>query len=167
MGRRYFRVRKAKQIDRKAMTQALIDELYKLQSDILGKFLDTTATWNHQPNWETDVVVTSSQAKVSVLTGDDQYVLVNEGAPSHAIFPVHAKALVFPGTFEPKSKPGVMKAYPGFSGPPIEVREWVAHPGFVARKFDEAVTKSIERTMEKRLDAIALKIAKASGHARG
>lgn len=166
MARQYFRVRKAQAPNTKAMMAAFDDGMEKLALMILGKFENTTATWEHQPGWERGIGYTDSKVEVSVLTGNDQYVLVNQGAPSHPIFPVRAKALSFPGTFEPKSKPGVMQSYPGASGPPQEIRDWVAHPGFEARRFDEAVAKSIDKVLLKFMQDVMLKVAKASGHYR-
>ena len=164
MARKYFKVKKVSSPNTRAMMDAFDKGLELLQEIMLDRFLDTTATWNHQPGWDQGVAYTESKASVSVLTNDDQYVLVNEGAPSHAIFPVRAKVLVFPGTFEPKSKPGVMKSYPGFSGPPIEFRNWVAHPGFEARRFDESVQKSIDKILVKHMEMVMEQVAKASGH---
>lgn len=146
--------------------EAFDSGMEKLSEMMLEKFETTFATWQHQPSWDKEIAVTDSRVEVSVLTSDRQYILVNEGSPSHPIFPVRAKALVFPGTFEPKSKPGVMKSYPGSSGPPIEIRDWVAHPGFVARRFDQSVAKSVDKILLKYMQGVMLQVAKASGHYR-
>lgn len=165
-----MKFRMPKKFDSYAMRQALIEGLGKMADEIQERFDRTTSTWDHQPVWEKTIEVperSGGVAKVSVLTSDKQYALVNAGARSHAIFPVKAPNLSFPGTFVPKSKVGVMKQGPGFSGPPQQARMWVAHPGFEGRKFDEAVRKSYEKQIGKRIDDIILKMVKASGWRMG
>lgn len=164
---RTMRFHLPKRFDSFAMRQVLIEELGKVADEIKERFDRTTSTWDHQPIWEQYIevpfVTEGGIAKVSVLTSDKQYALVNAGARSHAIFPVRAKFLSFPGTFVPKSKVGVMTQGPGFSGPPQQVRAWVAHPGFEGRKFDVAVKDSYEKQITKRLDTMMTRMARASG----
>lgn len=81
---------------------------------------------------------------VTAGTNDEIYTLLNEGAAGHYIYPVRARVLAYPAFFRPKTTPGQLtyNAGGGKFGP-IVFRNFVWHPGFVGRKFDEAIEKEI------------------------
>lgn len=151
-----------------AIRQTVMEFMNQAAEEMHKDFVATQETWNHQVSFDVKVDGPSNLAgvfSVNVSTEDNQYKLVDSGAPPHVILPVNANALRFPGTFSPKTVPGVLKANPGFSGPPMKVRDVVLHPGFEARNFDETVAASFKPKFEKNAEKLMKAIRKASNNA--
>lgn len=151
-----------------AIRQEVINFMNQAADEMKKDFIATQDTWNHEVVFTPEVDGPNDLAgifSVHVYTEDEQYKLVDAGAPPHAIYPVKAKALRFPGTFSPKTVPGVLKAGPGFSGPPMQIRDSVWHPGFEARNFDETVAASFKPKFEKNAEKLMSAIRKASNNA--
>lgn len=159
-----------KRLNAGAMRAALLQGLRNIGEEIREDFNSTVETWHDKPTFEPFSalpVVSNDIATVKTLTEDRIYKIISKGAKRHFIYPVNGPNLIFPGTFIPKTMPGVIPAGPGFSGPPIEYRgaEGVDHPGVKAREFP----KLIKNRQEKRAISI-MKIAmssarRVSGHA--
>lgn len=147
---------------------ALIEGMRDIGVEIRENFEDTTRTWNHKPRFDPPTGVPTvgvDEIKVETSTSDKIYTYVSEGTRSHPIFPVNAKALAFPGTFIPKTNPGIIGSGTGFEGGNMQLRKWVAHPGVEARKFDQEIKTRQEKNFI-RIMQNAIKISrKASGHA--
>lgn len=151
-----------------AMRLELVQAMRDIGEDIRDNFEDTTRTWRRKPSFQPSVLVPKvGTDKISVETETDDriYTIVSDGAKSHPIFPRNAKKLRFPGTFVPKTFPGVIGSSSGFSGGEMQTRDWVAHPGVEARKFDEKIRQKIESNLKPRLDQAAKLVRKASNHA--
>lgn len=151
---------------------ALIDGMRDFGVEIREDFEDTTRTWNHKPRFDppTNVPKVGVDAiSVETSTEDQRYNWVSEGTnvgkPRYPIRPVNAKKLAFPGTFIPKTFPGVIGSGVGFSGPVDEFHNIVMHPGVEPRKFDLEIKNKQEKNFKNHIEN-ALKIGrKASGHA--
>lgn len=147
---------------------ALIEGMRDIGVEIRENFEDTTRTWDHQPRFDPPTgvpTVGTDEIKVETSTSDKIYTYVSEGTRSHPIFPKNAKALAFPGNFIPKTHPGIIGSGVGFSSQVDQFRNWVAHPGVEARKFDQEIKTKQEKNFI-RIMQNAIKIArKSSGHA--
>lgn len=149
------------------LQHALIDGMRDMGERIREEFEDTTKTWEHQPTWEpktTIPVISADAIQVTTETGDSRYRWVSEGTQSHPIYPRNAKVLAFPGTFIPKTSPGIIGSGVGMSGPVDQVRNWVAHPGVEARKFAETIAKNNKNNFSITMGRAMKVAARASGH---
>jgi hypothetical protein len=155
-------------LNREAMKLALIEGMRDIGLEIRENFEDTTRTWNHQPSFNPPTGVPKvgvDEISVETSTTDKIYTYVSEGTRSHPIFPTNAKALAFSGKFIPKTHPGIIGSGVGFEGGDMQYRNWVAHPGVEARKFDREIKERQEKNFN-RIMQNSIKIArKASGHA--
>lgn len=116
-----------------------------------------TATWNPRPPITVQVLQGGSGyrgLKLGVRVDSPHFHFVDKGTRAHWIFPKgEGYPLRFNATFRPKSRPNSLRAYQGFSGPPV-VRRWgVYHPGTQPRNFtklavDLAREEGIERVRE-------------------
>lgn len=149
------------------MNQELIRTMQHLGEEIRETFEDTTRTWQHQPKWHPPTTVPKvgmNVITVETTTEDKRYLWVSEGTESHAIFPKNAKALAFPGNFIPKTFPGIISSGVGYKGPVDQFRNWVAHPGVEARKFDKEISDRMRIIFKNSLTNTMKLVAKASGH---
>lgn len=149
------------------MLHELTQGMQDLGIEIRENFEDTTKTWKHKPVFYPPTTVPKvgrDMISVETTTTDQIYDYVSEGTPSHPIFPRNAKALNFPGTFIPKTFPGIIGSGAGFSGPSDQFRNWVAHPGIEPRKFDVAIKIRQERNAKIIMDRSIGLAAKASKH---
>lgn len=151
-----------------AIRQAVMEFMEQAADEMHKDFVATQETWNHQVGFKVEVKAPSNLDgvfSIEVSTEDEQYKLVSSGAPPHPIYPVRANALRFPGTFSPKTVPGVLQANPGFSGPPMVTRDSVWHPGFEARNFDQTVAEIFKPKFEKNAEKLMKAIRRASNNA--
>lgn len=149
------------------MKQEFINMMRDVGERIREEFEDTTKTWNHKPSFEPSTSVPKVGAdmiSVETTTTDKQYNWVSDGTRPHLIFPVNSKALAFPGTFIPKTFPGIIGSGVGFVGPVDEIHPSVAHPGVEARKFDKAIAESEKKNIKISLRKTISLVAKASKH---
>lgn len=147
---------------------ALIEGMRDVGVEIRDNFEDTTKTWKRKVKFEPLVnvpIVGVDKITSETVSEDEIYGYVSSGTKPHPIFPRNAKALAFPGQFIPKTFPGIIGSGSGFSGPVDQFRNWVAHPGIEARKFDLEIKNKQSKNFKNILDN-AMRIArKASGHA--
>lgn len=150
-----------------AMKLELIRAMRDVGEEIREQFEDTTRTWNHKPQWNPPVLVPrvgTDFITVESTTTDRIYGYVSEGTKSHPIFPRNAKALAFPGAFIPKTFPGIIGSNPGMSGPVDQFRNWVAHPGVEARKFDKEIADRQKNNFKISMTNAMKLVSRASGH---
>jgi hypothetical protein len=151
------------------MLKQLQDGMQELGEDIRDDFERTVKTWRDKPNFEPAhnkvLLVGGNMMRVESITEDLTYKYVVDGTKPHIITPKRAKMLRFPGTFFPKSIPGVIDAAPGFSGPPIQYRSGVHHPGVEARHFDKDIQKKQKANAKQIMGAAILLAASSSRHA--
>lgn len=149
------------------MKQQFINAMRDVGEEIRENFDDTVKTWNKPPRWEPASLVPKvgiDVIAVETSTEDKKYGWVSEGTESHPIFPRNAKTLAFPGRFIPKTFPGIINSGPGFSGPVDEFRNWVAHPGVEARKFDKEIAQKMEKNFKISIQRAMALASRASGH---
>lgn len=152
----------------RAVIEAAAEEVSK---DVLLDFELTTATWQHRVKFEREVSIGPNSIDILVGTDDKIYAYVNEGTKPHMIWAgiytgrSDKKALSFPGTFSPKTIPGLLTARKGFSGGDQVVVPYVSHPGTEPRKFDKLIQKMWKKKFSKRMQQAMRDARNASGHA--
>ena len=110
-------------------------------TQLFGK---TVVGWRNAPEFSRKQKISTNFISMSVFPsglGAEQYTLVNEGAQPHIIAPRRAGLLRFQTGYRPSTKPRFIgsRAFTR-SGRFIGARI-VSHPGFEARKFDEAIAE--------------------------
>lgn len=159
-----------KRMNHLMMRTRLLEGLKRIGLDIRDDFESTVDTWRNKPTFQpgtANPVVHGDVAVVETYVEEDIYSWISKGTKPHKIVPVNAPKLIFPGTFSPKTIPGVILANPGFSGPPMEYRgeEGVWHPGIEPRQFDKQIK---DRELKNAKNIMVLAMAQArrvSGHA--
>ena len=71
------------------------------------------------------------------------YSLVSLGSPEHEYGPKNAKLMVFQTGYRTATQPGVLQSRSSQTFGPRVTAEFVRHPGFEGRKFDETVTREL------------------------
>lgn len=108
-------------------------------------FKKTVEGWKNKPYFFQRKHITPRQIGIVAHSGRqnvDQYFLVNEGAAPHYIRPRRARRLRFQPGYRPSTRPHILSSRPmARFGDPVTASV-VRHPGFEARKFDEAVAKA-------------------------
>ena len=152
----------------KAVLQQLYDGMQELGEDIRDDFERTVKTWRDKPQFDpvhNKPLQRTNMIYVETTTTQLTYKFVVDGTKPHTIVPRRAKMLRFPGTFYPKSIPGLIDSAPGFSGPPIEYRNSVQHPGVEARHFDRSIRDKQKANAKQIMGAAILLAASSSRHA--
>jgi hypothetical protein len=151
---------------------ALLSGMKEAQDGMLKDFKKTTATWEHEVEFETAKSIAMAQSPtVHVITTDRIYGYVNNGTDPHPIFAgiftglSNKKALSFrSGKYRAKTRPRVIGSTPGGASGPKIARPYVQHPGTKARKFDEVIQKNWTPKFKRLMEKAMSRAAKASGH---
>lgn len=155
-------------LNRLAMLKQLQDGMEQLGEDIRDDFEQTTKTWRDKPQFDPAhnkvTLVGANIVRVETLTEDLTYKYVTKGTRPHDITPKQAKMLRFPGVFYPKTVPGLIDSGSGFSGPPIEYKNRVRHPGVEPRHFDIHIRERQKSNAKKIMDAAILMASSSSKH---
>lgn len=161
-----------------AIRTALLAEMRHIGEEVKADFQATVATWDDKPAFESQISLTNAGGPIlfAGLKNDgseaaQHYHFVNDGTRPHDILPGAAtgksnkRALRFPGTFSPKTLPGVLGSSAGGSSGERVFARGVHHPGTKARRFDQAITRRWQPRYAARMAAAMARGAKASGHA--
>ena len=132
--------------------------------DIKRDFERTTATWDHQPEFEI-ILGIQHGAEVMVCTDNEIYRYVNDGTEEHVILPVNAKALRFREGFIPKTRPGTLISSAGASFGMVLFRAGVIHPGSKPRNFEKRLQKIWQPRFKSRMEKAFKEARKQCGHA--
>jgi len=137
----------------------------KTARELRDLFEKTTEGWSNTMNpssgfdevrWNTTFNFGQTVSSVKVFTYSKKYAIVNEGSPRHPIVPRRARMLKFRTGYRAATRPKVIGSrapsrFGEFASTPIVPD----HPGFEARKFDEAIADEYAPTFEKDIqDAI-------------
>ena len=166
-----FKEIKAKRLKVDAFRLHLLNEMRKVGTEIKADFEKTTATWEHKPKFTVDVSLTRPGPQVMVGTDDEIYGYVSGGTKPHDIFAgiftgkSRKRALAFPASSTPKTRPGQIGSWPGSRGGDTVVRPYVRHPGTKPRKFEEAIAKKWKPKFKRRMEAAMKQAVQKSGHA--
>lgn len=149
-----------------------------MAQDIEKDFAKTVKTWEHKPEFETEVKVGSAAgsyitgkagitggAEIAVTTDDEVYGYVDEGTRPHIIKPRRkGYPLRFNVGGRPKTKPRIIGSTAGKKGNREVRARSVHHPGTKAREFTKTIHKKYQKEFRKQMDAAMRRAAKRSGH---
>jgi hypothetical protein len=129
-----------------AIERGLETQAKKVKTD----FEKTTDTWDDK----VDFTITGSNGQRIVGTAHKIYNWVNNGTPAHLISPVNKRFLRFPGSFGPKTAPGLLYSLTGQKGgPEVFTPHPVLHPGTKPRSFDKLIAKQAESELAKAINS--------------
>lgn len=121
----------------------------KTRSELRREFERTVRTWDHQPNWSSELYRGVRVMWVKVYTYSTQYRLVNAGAKPHIIRKRNAPLLRYQTGFRAKSRPRVVGSFAGGKYGSWRVANAVHHPGHEAREFDKEIAEEYQDTFRK------------------
>lgn len=142
----------------------LLNAMRKEATQIKADFRETTATWEHKPEFVEEVSLTGPGPVMLVGTDDEIYGYVDEGTKPHIIMARNAKVLAFNEGYSAKTKPGFVGSYPGGSYGAKVFRPFVNHPGTEARRFSNLIAKRWEPKFKRAMEDAMGRAAKKSGH---
>ena len=103
-------------------------------------------TWDSKPSVSTKISESKEGVSIKLfLRGDEglldiaDWVMFGTRGPYTIPKTPRPYPLRYPGTFTPKTQPGVLQSTAGFEGPPIFIAKEVEHPGIKARKPFEVI----------------------------
>lgn len=153
-------------LNKPAMRRAIQDAMNDIVDGMEADFQETVATWDHRPDFYRSATVNevTHRATAEVSTDDEQYLIVNEGAKPHPIFPKKPGGLIiYQGDFAPKTNVGDIASYDGGKSGEYIFRDYIPeHPGFKGRKFDKAIEKKWRPEFRRKMDEAMGRVAKAS-----
>jgi len=128
-----------------ANVRAEIERVLKQQTgpDIRKQFKKTTEGWEKEPNFSQKFTDRNSYMSVTVYTNDEIYTLVNSGSPPHRITPRRGGMLRFQPGYSAATRPKIISSRAKRRSGAVIGAFGVSHPGFEARKFDEAIAEEI------------------------
>ena len=158
-----FRIQaiKPKHVDRAKVFDAVIEHRYDvLAGQIKRDFEDITETWEHKPKFNIRKTKRSGVLGITVTTSDRIFGYVNHGTEPHTITPVNAPALRFQSGYKAKSRPGWIGSQDGGSYGDTVFAQAVNHPGTEARKFDVAIARRRQKSLQSQLNQDLAKAAR-------
>lgn len=151
-----------------AMRLAFLNAMRKVATQIKADFEKTTATWKTKVKFEIQISLAGG-IQVEVFTTNEIYGYVDEGTEAHIIEAKNAPFLVFkwggPGSYSPKTKPGVIGSTGSSQSGTKRAFAAVIHPGNAPRGFTKEIQRIWQTKFEIAMDATMIKVAQASGHA--
>jgi hypothetical protein len=162
---------KPKKLREDAMRLTLLNAMRAFGTEMKKEFEKTTRTWKHKPKFEIIRALSANLGKVevAVMTDDEIYGYVNNGTKEHIIEPKKPGGKLFfiwggPGSYTPKTTPGVIGSQSGSNSGEPTARAWVLHPGSEARNFDKAVGDLMEPRFKTKMEQAMKEAAQKSGH---
>lgn len=135
-------------------------------NEIQRDFEDVTRTWKHKPKFTIRVTERGGQLGITISTKDVIFMYVNYGTKAHVIRPKKAKRLTFQVGYSAKSTPGFIGSkVGGASGAFVSAQE-VHHPGTEARKFDVAIARRRQKSLQSKMDTALAKAARKANAQR-
>lgn len=149
--------------DPDAFSREIIAEMARFNRKIENDFRKTIETWDHKPNFKSDVFVTSSgivghvrTARIFGRSAELIYYFISQGTQVR-----YAKMTK---DFQPKTRVRVIGSFPGVGGlDSVDAR--FPMPGIVGRKFNEAIADKHRPRFVARINQAIKRGAIASGHA--
>ena len=157
-------------LKRDALRLELLNAMRAAGVQIKKDFELTTKTWKHKPKFEMLISLTGPGPVVVVDTDDEIYGYVSGGTKPHEIWAgiytgrSDKKALAFPKSSTPKTRPGVIGSSAGSRSSAMVVRPYVQHPGSKPRNFDKTIQKRREKWFKVEMQKAMARAAKASGY---
>ena len=159
------KILKPQTLKQKEMRLELLNGLRSAAKAVEKDYKATTATWDHQPKFETVIALGKTKAEFLVGTDDEIYKFVDEGTKPHIIRPKKAKVLRFQGGYTAKTQPGIIGSSSGGASGNIYFAKAVNHPGTKARKFSEKINELHKKRFKERMHEAMRRAREKSGNA--
>ncbi len=121
----------------------VVRQIDREAAEVLKLFRMTTESWDHKVEFKVLQRKSWGGLYTAVGTDDPIYRYVNDGTAEHLIFPKNARALAFqwngPGSYRPKTTPGVIGSQGGGPTGDMVYKKGVIHPGTKPRGFAKAI----------------------------
>jgi len=111
--------------------------------ELRKQFGKTVDGWDHKPSFSQKFATRNDYLSVTVSTTQEQYAIVNYGAPPHRITPRRGGMLRFQPGYTAATKPRVISSRAKRRSGPVIGAFSVEHPGFEAREFDTTIAEEI------------------------
>lgn len=161
---------KASRLKDDAMRLKLLNAMRKDNTETKRDFESTTATWEHEVKFQSEISLALGGPASYVWTDDEIYRYVDLGTRPHEIWAgfytgkSDKKVLAFPSAFAPKTTPNVLGSQAGSSGGPTVFTPYVQHPGTKPRNFSKLIQKKAEPRFKRNMEQGMREAARASGH---
>lgn len=151
---------KPKPADRAKLFEQYIKQAYDVTAQEIKRDLEAiTDTWERKVKFNVRQTTRSGRLGITVTTNDRIFHYVNHGTEPHIITPVRAQALHFLSGYTAKSRPGWIGSQEGGAYGDDVFTQRVSHPGTEARKFDVAIARRRQKSLQSRVNQ---KIAEAN-----
>jgi len=147
--------------------QEILNELRKVETQIVKDYAKTTATWNHKPSFEHGIRFPKGSPGVFVETTDKIYGYVTYGTKPHIITAKSGGLLVFQSGYKAKTAPKVIGSTAGGAFGDTVYARVVHHPGTEAREFHETILEKWEPLFAEHMQDALDRGAQKCGHGIG
>lgn len=136
------------------MEQAVLKSARLVESD----FKSTTRTWEHKPQFVTQVAQSGNDYVVVSGTDSAIFLYVDAGTRPHIIKAKRSKYLAFQGGYRAKTRVGIIGSQEGGAFGEMQYAQQVKHPGTKARKFTVRIQARRQKTIEQEVSQAIAKI---------
>lgn len=127
---------------------------------VLTDLQSTVRTWKHKPAFDVTITQVGDDYSVTAGTDDPIYGYVNDGTKPHPIRPKRSKYLRFSSGYKAKTRPNIIGSVEGGAFGNDVFSKGVLHPGFIGRRFDQAIAKRRQVTVAQEISQSIAKIAR-------
>lgn len=121
-------------------------------------FKSTTRTWEHKPQFVTQVAQSGNDYVVASGTDSAIFLYVDAGTRPHIIKAKRSKYLAFQGGYRAKTRVGIIGSQEGGSFGETQFAQQVKHPGTKARKFTIKIQARRQKTIEQEVSQAIAKV---------
>lgn len=137
-----------------------IERQYDITAREVARDLEAiTATWKHKVKFTIRKTKRQGRLGITITTKDKIFNYVNKGTEPHVITPVKSSMLAFKSGYNAKTRPGWIGSQQGGPFGGTVFAKQVNHPGTEARKFDVAIARRRQKSLQSRVNQV---IAKAN-----
>lgn len=136
------------------MEQAVLKSARLVERD----FKATTRTWDHKPQFVTQVAQQGGDYTVASGTDSAIYNYVDAGTKPHEIRAKRSKYLAFQSGYRAKTRVGIIGSQEGGSFGDTQFAQVVQHPGTKARRFTITIQQRRQKTIEQEVSQAIAKV---------
>lgn len=138
----------------------VIERQYDITANEVKRDLEAiTKTWKHKVKFNVRKTKRGGRLGITITTDDKIFHYVNKGTEPHVITPVKSDRLAFKSGYNAKTRPGWIGSQQGGPYGSTVFAKQVNHPGTEARKFDVAIARRRQKSLQSRVNQA---IAKAN-----
>ena len=136
------------------MEQAVLKSARLVETD----FKTTTKTWQHKPQFVTQVAQSGNDYVVTSGTDSAIYNYVDAGTRPHIIKAKRSKYLAFSSGYRAKTRVGIIGSQEGGAFGEPQFAQQVKHPGTKARNFTVRIQARRQNTVEQEVSHAIAKV---------